>query len=489
MVASASKQSLDGHGPQECISTDQCWISKPNQARVSTIVTMSDKTAVENVFVKNCGAGLISVEILDDEDASWKMLLRNQTLKVDTDRNFLARFFDEQLSVPLRGLVSEKLRVTIEATSFCSSLIGLQTFRVNITADERASLKSLKDATDALQQCEQAFGTSVPTLANPFPPQAVVKKTAAKKTADLPEPKKKAKVTPPVKKKAKISEPKKVEKKKKAKKHEFIIDDDEEIDDILDDLNDNDDDEIRSGASFRPKKKAKPLLDTSNLFNGVVFTISGLANPERSDVRAMALGMGAEYSPNWGPNSTHLFLSCAGTPKHKEMQKSGGKGIALDYAWVEACHDEGKRISESKYAFDSKTPSPPNKMRKTAVADAPSFPSFGTYDDDDEDIILHDDDDVDANIPTSIHITNVPTFDVLPEIFSGISIFFSEPSLEMTYGRYVIGFGGKTTHKMAEATHYVAGNDDAALPKGAAPSLVVVDSDWIEKCVQHRKLM
>lgn len=55
-------------------------------------------------------------------------------------------------------------------------------------------------------------------------------------------------------------------------------------------------------------KKAKLISKPFNLFmTDVVFTISGIVNPERAELRAKALEMGAKYKPNWDHHCTHLM--------------------------------------------------------------------------------------------------------------------------------------------------------------------------------------
>lgn len=43
------------------------------------------------------------------------------------------------------------------------------------------------------------------------------------------------------------------------------------------------------------------------ILGGVVLALSGFQNPLRSRLRAAAVGLGASYRPDWGPDSTHLM--------------------------------------------------------------------------------------------------------------------------------------------------------------------------------------
>lgn len=57
----------------------------------------------------------------------------------------------------------------------------------------------------------------------------------------------------------------------------------------------------------RKKTKTEPR-PFDELFSGVVFTISGIVNPDRAKIRDMALKMGAKYRTNWDDTCTHLML-------------------------------------------------------------------------------------------------------------------------------------------------------------------------------------
>lgn len=54
-------------------------------------------------------------------------------------------------------------------------------------------------------------------------------------------------------------------------------------------------------------KKVTVKRPFNQLMNNVVFTISGIVNPERADLREKALELGAKYKPNWDNYCTHLM--------------------------------------------------------------------------------------------------------------------------------------------------------------------------------------
>lgn len=61
-----------------------------------------------------------------------------------------------------------------------------------------------------------------------------------------------------------------------------------------------------SVSSVQPKKP-KITRPFGKLLEGVTIVISGYQNPHRSNIRTMALQMGARYQPDWMPGCTHLM--------------------------------------------------------------------------------------------------------------------------------------------------------------------------------------
>lgn len=58
-----------------------------------------------------------------------------------------------------------------------------------------------------------------------------------------------------------------------------------------------------------PTKKIKQIITKpfNELFKGVTIVISGIQNPDRSELRTKALEMGAKYKPDWDNTCTHLM--------------------------------------------------------------------------------------------------------------------------------------------------------------------------------------
>jgi len=60
----------------------------------------------------------------------------------------------------------------------------------------------------------------------------------------------------------------------------------------------------------------------------VIFTISGIKNPERGELRTKALEMGAQYRPDWNTDCTLLVCAFMDTPKFKQVQANGGSIVS-----------------------------------------------------------------------------------------------------------------------------------------------------------------
>ncbi len=107
----------------------------------------------------------------------------------------------------------------------------------------------------------------------------------------------------------------------------------------------------KSPEPKRPKveetKKSKPVKKVllEHLLNGVVFSISGIQNPERADIRQNGLALGAKYRPDWGQGCTHLICAYANTPKYSQVK---GKGKIVKKHWFRDCLQQRKRLSWRK---------------------------------------------------------------------------------------------------------------------------------------------
>ncbi|XP_004520178.1 DNA repair protein XRCC1 isoform X2 [Ceratitis capitata] len=95
------------------------------------------------------------------------------------------------------------------------------------------------------------------------------------------------------------------------------------------------------GKIFRP---------FDELLKGTVLVISGIQNPERSNLRDKALSMGAKYRADWGNGCTHLICAFKNTPKYNQVR---GKGKIVTRAWIEDCHKQKKYLPWRRYALDS----------------------------------------------------------------------------------------------------------------------------------------
>uniref|UniRef100_A0A1B0CD96 Putative dna repair protein xrcc1 isoform x2 n=1 Tax=Lutzomyia longipalpis TaxID=7200 RepID=A0A1B0CD96_LUTLO len=102
---------------------------------------------------------------------------------------------------------------------------------------------------------------------------------------------------------------------------------------------------------IKPKKPEKRISyqPFSKLLNGVIFTISGIENPEREDLRKKASAMGARYRPVWSSSCTHLICAFKNTPKYHQV-KGSGKIVQKD--WILDCYSERIRFPWRHYALD-----------------------------------------------------------------------------------------------------------------------------------------
>ncbi|KAL2628660.1 hypothetical protein R1flu_013346 [Riccia fluitans] len=116
---------------------------------------------------------------------------------------------------------------------------------------------------------------------------------------------------------------------------------------------DGDDAKEQDISTSLPTRKAtvgssKPLVrQFSKLLEGVIFTISGLVNPARAELRKMGLDMGADYSPSWSSDSTLLVAALANTPSFNQVKAAGGTIVNKD--WVMECYKRRELVPIEKY--------------------------------------------------------------------------------------------------------------------------------------------
>ncbi|XP_062486037.1 DNA repair protein XRCC1-like, partial [Pezoporus occidentalis] len=97
-----------------------------------------------------------------------------------------------------------------------------------------------------------------------------------------------------------------------------------------------------------PPAQATPL--PAAILAGVVVALSGFENPLRGQLRAAAVAMGAEYSPDWTTRCTHLVSAFSRTPKAARARAMGGLLVSPDWIWD--CRRRGRRLPCRPYLLD-----------------------------------------------------------------------------------------------------------------------------------------
>jgi hypothetical protein len=81
----------------------------------------------------------------------------------------------------------------------------------------------------------------------------------------------------------------------------------------------------RKVSSMTPVKRALTDVSVSTpfakLFSGCCFSVSGIANPERAELRRKVLECGGQYSHEWVPSVTHL-IAAAGFDKVEKFKNA-----------------------------------------------------------------------------------------------------------------------------------------------------------------------
>ncbi|XP_061300336.1 DNA repair protein XRCC1 [Pezoporus flaviventris] len=224
---------------------------------------------------------------------------------------------------------------------------------------------------------------------------------------------------------------------------------------------------------------------------GVVVALSGFENPLRGQLRAAAVAMGAEYSPDWTPRCTHLVSAFSRTPKAARARAMGGLLVSPDWIWD--CRRRGRRLPCRPYLLDGSASSgseeeEPNEA--TPPADPTPHVTSGPDSGDDSDQSEPDDPYGGSTEENSEEEEEeeepIPP---LPDFFRGLS-FLLAGSFPEGEGRWlrrlVIAFGGTLAPSMTDAvTHVVTAQGwDKAFDQALElrPSLTIVRPHWLLRC-------
>jgi len=241
-------------------------------------------------------------------------------------------------------------------------------------------------------------------------------------------------------------------------------------------------------------------VDISKILNGVTIVISGIENPERGEIRNLALKMGAKYNPKWTNSSTHLICTVKGTPKYNEV-KAQGRGKIVKPSWIYKCYEKKKRLLEERYDLDMKKSSSSSddetetdidsdtnvdtnsdknirnnknnnslkiqkddtqSNKKTNSFDSGStsktilFDKKGDIDQSKTEIKAKDDED-------HSDLSDITRIFSIPSIFKNLFFYlddsiYEKPKNELK--RYILGHGGKLSDSLnSEVTHYCTAKD------------------------------
>ncbi|XP_059619604.1 DNA repair protein XRCC1 [Phlebotomus argentipes] len=112
--------------------------------------------------------------------------------------------------------------------------------------------------------------------------------------------------------------------------------------------------EIKVATPQQACKAASPARRVAyqpfgRLLNEVIFTISGIQNPERATLRQKAMEMGARYKSDWDRSCTHLICAFKNTPKYNQVR---GQGKIVQKNWILDCFARKTRFPWRRYALD-----------------------------------------------------------------------------------------------------------------------------------------
>ncbi|XP_027766422.1 DNA repair protein XRCC1-like, partial [Empidonax traillii] len=261
-----------------------------------------------------------------------------------------------------------------------------------------------------------------------------------------------------------------------------------------------------------PQSPGGPVL------GGVVLVLSGFQNPLRGQIRAAAVALGAQYRPDWTPDSTHLVCAFPRTPKATQARQLGGVVVGPDWIWD--CQREQRRLPCGPYLLDGSAssgseeeeeepedaPPPPrprpspNAKKMAGAPPAPPPPATAPAtppESSDSDSQSEEDDPYGGSTEENSEEEEEGPEEPIPPLpdFFEDKTFFLHGEFPEGEGRrlrrLVIAFGGTLSPSLDDSvTHVVTAQDwDPALEEALElrPSLTFVRPHWLELCGERQR--
>lgn len=284
---------------------------------------------------------------------------------------------------------------------------------------------------------------------------------------------------------------------------------------------------VNENLELKEQNNNRNEIDVSKILNGVTIVISGIENPERGEIRNLALKMGAKYNPKWTNSSTHLICTVKGTPKYNEV-KAQGRGKIVNPSWIYKCYEKKKRLLEERYDIDVKKNSlssddeietdtdsdinvidantdESNDSSKIKKDETPSNKKRNSFDNDStsKTILFDKKDDInqsktdvkmkdDEDLSDKLNITRVFS---IPSIFKNLIFYlddsiYEKPKNELK--RYILGHGGKLSDSLnSKVTHYCTAKDisEVNIEKEVNFQGKIINPIYIVECHNKSKLI
>ncbi|XP_060530345.1 DNA repair protein XRCC1 [Cylas formicarius] len=259
-------------------------------------------------------------------------------------------------------------------------------------------------------------------------------------------------------------------------------------------------------------KKTRQTKPFAKLLDGVVLVISGIQNPDRANLRSMALSMGAKYKSDWDNTCTHLVCAFANTPKFNQVK---GKGKIVKRSWLEDSYNERKRLPWRRYALDKADAGAESEeeiweevkdtLEPVTLSDSELVEEGSDTEDRVKDIlarrqgeppdIFKADTDFEAtDSDDCLDDRSLEIKDVLLKDFFRNKIFYIDSALDEDYRnkikQYVVAYNGLLVENLdASIEIIITRKDNANVFKDMLPNAVCVSPDWIWRCHNSKSVV
>eukprot|EP00026_Physarum_polycephalum_P005182 Phypoly_transcript_05212.p1 GENE.Phypoly_transcript_05212~~Phypoly_transcript_05212.p1 ORF type:complete len:633 (+),score=107.00 Phypoly_transcript_05212:71-1969(+) len=344
------------------------WQTEPGEEKASILLELPAETTLHTIEIVNAGSTNVEIYVTNSENQQDEEILLPTAIMMtlgevnsNTNTNRLRFFGPDKLTKGISDKAWKYIKIVCISFDTSRKPFGLARIRLfssapsdeyiaSSIADNRSSMVSVPSSQPTTSTyVPQKYASRSKSFAGPPPDTTIAHDTNNKKTPNHTNTANKSNNN------NRTNDTNNSPAKSAAKRKRVIMNDD--YDDTEGDSAKDQNPRSLTSLHISPHvKKSVPVANRSKslvftsfnkILSGVSFVVSGIANPERQELRDKAIEMGAQYYADWIESATHLICPFTNTPKFILAQKAGGTIVTP--AWILDCYKNKVRLPETEY--------------------------------------------------------------------------------------------------------------------------------------------